>query len=137
VYEETLTGRPHDTSVQKLPVTMKMWMQFNVMPRTRGRFDAARSSVIRYSTAKRIDGFGRNSSVGSSTFVTACSLVTHHLSAVRCAARIRSGAAAVHFVHIPSSSYRLKEMVRHHICMPITHTSAENAARFNVMMFSS
>jgi len=27
VYEETLTGRPHDTSVQ-------MWMQFNVMPRT-------------------------------------------------------------------------------------------------------
>jgi len=29
VYEETLTGRPHDTSVQKLPVTM--WMQFKVM----------------------------------------------------------------------------------------------------------
>jgi len=30
VYEETLTGRP----VKKLPVTKKMWMQFNVMPRT-------------------------------------------------------------------------------------------------------
>jgi len=28
-----LTGRPHDTSVQK--VTMKMWMHFNVMPRTK------------------------------------------------------------------------------------------------------
>jgi len=34
VYEETLTGRPHNTSVQKLPVTMEMWMQLNVMPRT-------------------------------------------------------------------------------------------------------
>jgi len=36
VYEETLTGWPHDTSVQKLPFAMKMWMwmQFNVMPRT-------------------------------------------------------------------------------------------------------
>jgi len=34
VYGETLTGRPHDISVQKLPVTMKMWMQFNVMPCT-------------------------------------------------------------------------------------------------------
>jgi len=31
VYEVTLTGRPHDTSVQKLPMKMKMWMQFNVM----------------------------------------------------------------------------------------------------------
>jgi len=31
VYEETLTGRPHDTSVQKPPVTNKIWMQFNVM----------------------------------------------------------------------------------------------------------
>jgi len=34
VYEETLTGRTHDTSVQKLPVTMKLWLQFNVMPWT-------------------------------------------------------------------------------------------------------
>jgi len=32
VYEETLTGRPHDTSVQKATVKMKMSMQFNVMP---------------------------------------------------------------------------------------------------------
>jgi len=31
MYQETLTGRPHDTLVQKLPVTMKMWIQFNVM----------------------------------------------------------------------------------------------------------
>jgi len=26
LYEETLTGRPHDTPVQKAAVTMKMWM---------------------------------------------------------------------------------------------------------------
>jgi len=35
VYEETLTGRAHDPSA---PVTMKMWMQFNVMPRNAIRF---------------------------------------------------------------------------------------------------
>jgi len=35
VYEETLTGRPHDTSVQKATSDNEMWMQFNVMPRTR------------------------------------------------------------------------------------------------------
>jgi len=31
----------HDTSVQnvKLPVTMTMWMQFNVMPRTKTKDD--------------------------------------------------------------------------------------------------
>jgi len=34
VYEETLTGRPHDTSVQKAASDNEMWMQFNVMPRT-------------------------------------------------------------------------------------------------------
>jgi len=49
VYEETLTGRPHDTSVQKAatdnenvdavtltscPGHHSVWMQFNVMPRT-------------------------------------------------------------------------------------------------------
>jgi len=47
VYEETLTGRPHDTQYKKLPVTMKcgciltscpghhsVWMQINVMLRT-------------------------------------------------------------------------------------------------------
>jgi len=34
VYEETLTGRPHDTSVQKATSDIEMWMQFNVMPRT-------------------------------------------------------------------------------------------------------
>jgi len=37
VYEETLTGWPQDTSVQKATndkFTMKMWMQFNVMPWT-------------------------------------------------------------------------------------------------------
>jgi len=34
MYEETLTGRPHDTSVQKATVAIKMWMQFTVMPRT-------------------------------------------------------------------------------------------------------
>jgi len=33
VYEETLTDRSHVKSVQKATaVTMKMWMQFNVMP---------------------------------------------------------------------------------------------------------
>jgi len=31
VYEETLTGRPHDTSVQKAISDNEMWMQFNVM----------------------------------------------------------------------------------------------------------
>jgi len=35
VYEETLTGQPHDTSVQKATSDNEMWMQFNVMPRTR------------------------------------------------------------------------------------------------------
>jgi len=35
VYEETLTGRPHDTSAQKATSDNEMWMQFNVMPRTR------------------------------------------------------------------------------------------------------
>jgi len=49
MYEETLTGRPHDTSVQKATSDNKnvngcsliscpghhlVWMQFNVMPRT-------------------------------------------------------------------------------------------------------
>jgi len=34
VYEETLTGQPHDTSVQKATSDNEMWMQFNVMPRT-------------------------------------------------------------------------------------------------------
>jgi len=34
VYEETLTGRPQDTSVQKATSDNEMWMQFNVMPRT-------------------------------------------------------------------------------------------------------
>jgi len=34
VYEETLTSRPHDTSVQKATSDNEMWMQFNVMPRT-------------------------------------------------------------------------------------------------------
>jgi len=34
VYEETLTGRPHDTSVQKATGDNERWMQFNVMPRT-------------------------------------------------------------------------------------------------------
>jgi len=43
VYEETLTG--HDTSVQKLPVTMKMWMQFNFMP----SYDAMYETDIRLS----------------------------------------------------------------------------------------
>jgi len=32
VYVETLTGRPHDTSVQKATSDNEMWMQFNVMP---------------------------------------------------------------------------------------------------------
>jgi len=35
VYEETLTGQPHDTSVQKATSDNKMWMQFNVMPRNK------------------------------------------------------------------------------------------------------
>jgi len=51
VYEETLTGRPHDKSVQKATSDNKMWMQFNVMPRTgrdgrtaaKGRSDQSRS----------------------------------------------------------------------------------------------
>jgi len=34
VYEETMTGRPHDISVQKAASDNEMWMQFNVMPRT-------------------------------------------------------------------------------------------------------
>jgi len=34
VHEETLTGRPHDTSVQKATSGNEMWMQFNVMSRT-------------------------------------------------------------------------------------------------------
>jgi len=33
MYEETLTGRPHDTSVQKADiVTMKIWMQLTSGP---------------------------------------------------------------------------------------------------------
>jgi len=32
VHEETLTGRPHDTSVQKATSDKEMCMQFNVMP---------------------------------------------------------------------------------------------------------
>jgi len=43
--EETLTGRVHDTTVQKLPVTMKMWMQFNVMPWTSLGVDAIKRHV--------------------------------------------------------------------------------------------
>jgi len=43
MYEETLTGQPHDTLVQKkLPVIMRMWMQFNVMPWTSLGMDAVR-----------------------------------------------------------------------------------------------
>jgi len=34
VYEETLNGWLHDTSVQKATIDNEMWMQFNVMPRT-------------------------------------------------------------------------------------------------------
>jgi len=34
MYEETLTGRPHDTSVQTATSDNEMWMQFNFMPRT-------------------------------------------------------------------------------------------------------
>jgi len=40
VYEETLTGRPHDTSVQKATNDNEMWMQFNVMPWTSLGVDA-------------------------------------------------------------------------------------------------
>jgi len=43
VYEETLTGRPH--RYKKLPVTMKMWMRFNVMPRTSLGVDAAKRNA--------------------------------------------------------------------------------------------
>jgi len=32
VYEETLTGQPHDTPVQKAASDNENWMQFNVMP---------------------------------------------------------------------------------------------------------
>jgi len=39
VYEETLTGLPHDTSVQKATSDDEMCMQFNVMPRTRKYVD--------------------------------------------------------------------------------------------------
>jgi len=43
VYEETLTGRPHDTSVQKATIDNEMmWMQFNVMPWTSLGVDAVR-----------------------------------------------------------------------------------------------
>jgi len=38
VYEETLTGRPNGT--KKLPVTMKIWIQINVMPWTSLGVDA-------------------------------------------------------------------------------------------------
>jgi len=38
VYEETLTGRPHDTSVQKATSDNEIWIQFNVMPRTLQKF---------------------------------------------------------------------------------------------------
>jgi len=40
VYEETLTGRPQDTSVQKATSDNVMWMQFNVMPWTSLGLDA-------------------------------------------------------------------------------------------------
>jgi len=40
VYEETLTGRPHDTSVQKATSDNEMWMQFNIMPWTSLGVDA-------------------------------------------------------------------------------------------------
>jgi len=40
VYEETLTGRPRDTSVQKATSDNEMWMQFNVMPWTSLGVDA-------------------------------------------------------------------------------------------------
>jgi len=40
VYEETLTGRPHDTSAQKATSENEMWMQFNVMPWTSLGMDA-------------------------------------------------------------------------------------------------
>jgi len=40
VYEDTLTGRPHDTSVQKATSDNEMWMQFNVMPWTSLGVDA-------------------------------------------------------------------------------------------------
>jgi len=39
VYEETLIGRPHDTSVQQASDN-EMWMQFNVMPWTSLGVDA-------------------------------------------------------------------------------------------------
>jgi len=49
VYEEKLTGRPHDTSAKKatIAVTMKMWMQFNVMPWTSLDVDAVRRMAER------------------------------------------------------------------------------------------
>jgi len=34
VYEETLTGRPHDILIQKATSDNEMWMQFNVVPWT-------------------------------------------------------------------------------------------------------
>jgi len=40
VYEEMLTGRPHDKSVQKATSDNEMWMQFNVMPWTSLSVDA-------------------------------------------------------------------------------------------------
>jgi len=40
VYEETLTDRPHDTSVQKATSDNEMWMQFNVVPWTSLGVDA-------------------------------------------------------------------------------------------------
>jgi len=43
VYEETLTGRPHDTSVQKATSDKEMWMQFNVIPWTSLGVDAVKS----------------------------------------------------------------------------------------------
>jgi len=40
VYEETLTGRPHDTSVQKATSDNKLWMQFDVLQWTSLGVDA-------------------------------------------------------------------------------------------------
>jgi len=42
VYEETLTGRPHDTSVHKATSDNEMRMQFNVMPWTRRTYEHKR-----------------------------------------------------------------------------------------------
>jgi len=48
VYEETLTGRPHDTSVQIATSDNEMWMQFNVMPRTCRRGGWGQVRIVQY-----------------------------------------------------------------------------------------